>query len=821
MLLANKISSIVNASKEQLSQSNEVIKHLCTDSRSVFSAKGTLFIALKSGRNDGHKYIKTVYERGIRNFLVTDTSSLNGFEDANIWQVDNTLLALQTIAQHARNQVNLPIIGITGSNGKTIVKEWLYHGLRNTYNICRSPKSYNSQIGVPLSVWQLKKEHELGVFEAGISQPNEMDALASIIQPTIGVFTHIGDAHQENFSDKSQKIKEKLKLFKTANSVIYPKDETDLDQIIQTTYPEKQLLSWSLKDKNAWLYCCVTKTESAKTIIEITLNNRTNQLVIPFVNKASVYNALTSIAVWCYLKLDWQTIQSKLNSLPKLGMRLEMLNGVNNSTIINDAYSLDIDSLRIALDFQNSHHTNERKWVVLSDFPYQLTPSDFELVANLLQSAAVDQLFVVGNSFAHNKSLFESFNLKNLESTQQLAQHLKQNPPSHTSVLVKGARIFKFEELIQVLEPFKHQTRLEINLSAIQHNLSVYKEILAPNTKVMAMVKAFSYGSGSHEIAQWLQANQVDYLAVAFTNEAIALREHGIQLPIMTMNAEPDSFQQMIDHSVEPEIFNINILEQFIEALNQQGVQEAYPIHIKLETGMNRLGFTSNELDKLIQLISSKPLLKVVSIFSHLSSSDMAEEDDYSKQQLEIFKQNATYLENGLGYSTIKHIANSAGIARFPEAHFDMVRLGIGLYGYSSEPSVQQKLEVVAQLKTTITHIKEVPANSSVGYSRAYKTDQPKRIATLPIGYADGLRRGLNTVNAYASVNNNKAFYVGNICMDMCMIDVSDIPCEIGDDVIIFGENPNLSQISTWYRTIPYEVATAISQRVKRLYIKN
>jgi alanine racemase len=820
---ASSIANIIKSTNQYLGLPKSSIVHVCIDSRSIFDPIDTVYFALIGPRNNGHQYIDDLYKMGVKHYIVEDDFHVKKYTDINYWKVENTTYAFQLMAKHIRNQVNIPIIGITGSNGKTIVKEWLFHGLRDSEHICRSPKSYNSQVGVPFSVWNLNKQNTLGIFEAGISKPDEMEKLAKIIKPTIGVFTHLGTAHQNNFKSLEEKANEKIKLFEHAEVIFYPADQTMLDNCFKKVFENNtQLLkAWSSIDKNAWMYVEEKFTNDACNC-SITIEGQHHHVVIPFTQSASLNNTYACIATWHHLGLSWDVIQQKLNSLPSLGMRLELRKGANNCTIINDAYSLDLDSLQIALDLQHHHNEHNNKWVILSSLPNVIDEKQtYTQVANLLKVANINKLIVVGPEYKRNETLFSQMNVTYLDKVTALNDFLKSNKPNNATVLVKGARTFGFEKIVNQLEEFEHQTRLEINLNAIQHNLNMYRSLLKPNTKIMVMVKAFSYGSGAYEIAQWMEFNQVDYLAVAFTNEGVALRKNGIRTPILVLNAEPNSFAQMIEHRLEPEIYNQKSLTAFSEAVCQAAEVEAYPIHLKIETGMNRLGFTAHEIQDVIITIKENSTLKVASVFSHLAGSDEARHDDFTNQQISSFKTLANNIETELVYPIIKHIANSAAISRFPNAHLDMVRLGIGLYGFSGDKQLNDKLEVVAQLKTTITQIKQLNAGETIGYGRNFSVLKPSKIAVIPIGYADGLRRGINLVNGFVMINEKRANYVGNICMDMCMIDVTEINCQEGDEVIIFGHEPFLQDIATWYNTIPYEIISNISQRVKRIYFKD
>lgn len=823
MIRASSITNIVKATDQYVALPTSNIAHVSIDSRSIFDPIDTIYFAIIGPRNNGHRYIDDLYLMGLRHFIVQEVSQVKQYKDINYWKVENTLDAFQLMAKHIRNQVNIPIIGITGSNGKTIVKEWLFHGLKDNEQICRSPKSYNSQVGVPFSVWNLNQQNTLGIFEAGVSQTGEMEKLAQIIRPTIGIFTHLGSAHQNNFKSLKEKANEKIKLFEHAEVIFYPADQTMVDSCLKKAFENNtQLLKgWSSKDKNAWMYV-EEKFANDACHCSVTIENQHHHVVIPFTQSASLNNAYACIITWHHLGLSWDVIQQKLNSLPSLGMRLELRKGANNCTIINDAYSLDLDSLQIALDLQHHHNEHKNKWVILSTLPHILDEKQaYAQVASLLSVASVNQLILVGIEYQKNKELFAHLKAVFVNDIIELKDYLKNNQPSNATVLVKGARTFGFEKIVNQLEEFEHQTRLEINLNAIQHNLNMYRSLLKPNTKIMVMVKAFSYGSGAYEIAQWMEFNQVDYLAVAFTNEGVALRKNGIRTPILVLNAEPNSFAQMIEHRLEPEIYNQKSLTAFSEAVCQAAEVEAYPIHLKIETGMNRLGFTAHEIQDVITTIKENSTLKVASVFSHLAGSDEAMHDDFTNQQISSFSTIASNIESELDYPIIKHVANSAAISRFPNAHFDMARLGIGLYGHSGDKQLNDKLEVVAQLKTTITQIKQLNAGETIGYGRNFSVLKPSKIAVIPIGYADGLRRGINLVNGFVMISEKRANYVGNICMDMCMIDVSGINCQEGDEVIIFGHTPSLQDIATWYNTIPYEIISNISQRVKRIYFKD
>ncbi len=826
MYSIQQIAHIINAQAFFYNE-NENIEHLLIDSRSVVLPQSSIFFALPSTRRNAHQFIPELIERGVHNFVVSEKSVNALLEKANFLVVPDTLLAFQKLASHHRKQFNIPVIGITGSNGKTIVKEWLYQLLHEQFNIVRSPKSYNSQIGVPLSVWNINAEHELGIFEAGISMPNEMEKLQHIIQPTIGILTHIGEAHSELFSSPQQKLAEKCTLFKNVEVIIYGKDEKNYVNVhayIKHTFPKNiHLFCWSRRDANADVYVLKEKKKNTSTAIEIQYKKEKFIIDIPFRDKASIDNAITCISVLLYLKQDISNIISNVKNLQPIEMRLELKKGINNCSIINDSYSSDLSSLRIALDFLQQQHQHTYKTIILSDFLESGIKADmlYETIAKELQQHSIHKIIGIGSTIRQHADSFIKDHKLNAQFFESIHDFLSYYPFSYfkdETILLKGARAFAFEQIEERLIKQIHQTELEINLSAVVHNLKAYQQYLQPGVKTMAMVKAFSYGSGSGEIANVLQFHKVDYLAVAYVDEGIELRKAGIRVPIVVLNADESSFEAIVQYNLEPEIYSFHILTRLNEYLDRQGLQQ-YPVHIKLDTGMHRLGFLPNEINELNTKLQSYKTMIVQSVFSHLAASEDSKEEEYTLHQYELFTQACGMIEKAIGYSFIKHIANSAAVFRFPQLQCDMVRLGIGLYGVDSSHQHQLQLQNVSTLKSTIAQIKQLPAGATVGYNRKGKLFRDSIIAVVRIGYADGLSRKLSNGVGKMYVNGKLAPIIGNVCMDMTMIDITDVSnVHEGDEVIIFGKEITVQQTAEWCNSIPYEILTSVSQRVRRVY---
>jgi len=818
----SEITRIVKGELIQESNPNMVITELVIDSRRLISPEGSLFFALTSKRNDGHKYIEELYEKGVRNFIVeNEPVNLLLLYNANIIKVKNTLFALQALAAAHRKQFKIPVIGITGSNGKTIVKEWLYQLLNESKNIVRSPKSFNSQIGVPLSVWQMREDHELAIFEAGISEPDEMDHLQPIILPTIGIFTNIGHAHDENFINRIQKAGEKFKLFTKVKTLVYCIDQKELQEGIIKTGLLKNIetFTWSRKT-TADLQITSVQSDGHSTQLNGIYKGAELSIGIPFTDEASIENAIQCWSAMLLMGYNNMLISKRMRTLQPLAMRLEMKAGINNCTLINDSYSNDIDSLSIALDFLNQQKQHRKKTVILSDI-LQSGRSEYHLyneVNELLVQKQIGRLIGIGKGISRQASLFkiekEFFN-----TTEEFLDSYSISSFANESILLKGARVFGFEHITESLQQKTHETVLEIDLNALVHNLNYYRSKLDPGMKVMAMVKAFSYGSGSYEIANVLQFHQVDYLTVAYADEGVELRKAGIKLPIMVMNPDEESFDAMLKYQLEPEIYSFRIMKMLEAALLRQS-PNSHPVgvHIKIDTGMHRLGFDPAEVDELINQLKGRPNIIVKSVFSHLAASDNPGNDDFTRHQISLFRMISERISFEFEYHILRHIANTAAITRFPEARFDMVRLGIGLYGIAPMPEEQEKLENVSTLRSVISQIKHVQAEDTVGYNRRFKAKNETTIAIVPIGYADGLSRALSNGIGHLKVRGKFAPIVGSICMDMTMIDITGINAHEGDEVIIFGKDLPIIRLADEMGSIPYEILSGISQRVKRIY---
>jgi alanine racemase len=796
------------------------INHLITDSRSFISPADSVFFALKGERHDGHKYVKELYiKKGLKNFIVDHfDNSWDDLKDARFIVVNETLQALQALASHCRAGFSNPVIGVTGSNGKTIVKEWLFQLLHADKHVIRSPKSYNSQVGVPLSVVNLEANADLAIFEAGISKPGEMIKLEQIIKPNIGIITNIGEPHQENFSSIYEKVHEKLQLFKNSDVVIYCRDYEPIHAQIKVLNAGKQkLLSWSFKEK-ADLQVIETVSNLGNTLILAKYQSQTIQIQIPFIDTASIENAIQCWLFMLYIGYSTNVIEQRMKMLATVAMRLELKKGISNCTIINDSYNSDIHSLAIALDFLNQQHQHTTKTLILSDILESglHETSLYSEVARLIESKKVNKLIGIGPALFRNGHLFNCTK-HFFHNTDDCIKQLAVLNFNNEAILLKGARSYEFERISVLLEQKVHRTVLDINLHSMVHNLNYFRSKLKPETKIMVMVKAFSYGSGSYEIANMLEYQKVDFLAVAFADEGVALRNAGISSAIVVMNPEEASFRIMVENNLQPEIYNFKVLNEFIGTLNQLQV-ENYPVHIKLDTGMHRLGFSPDEITELYSLIKSTNAIKVSSVFSHLAGSDEAEHDDFTRTQFERFSNMSESIIQSLHYPILRHILNSSGIERFPEAQFDMVRLGIGLYGISAVN--QDTLENVSTLKTTILQTKTVPQNETIGYGRKGKAITNTRIAVIPIGYADGYSRILGNGNGKVWINGSYAPIIGNICMDMCMVNITGIHANEGDEVELFGNHVTIIDIAKQMNTIPYEVLTSISGRVKRIYFQ-
>ena len=783
------------------------IDNVSIDSRSLQNNFGTLFFALSGANNDAHQYIEDLISKGVLNFVVNHIP--NDLESgANFLVVENTLKALQDFASFYRKSFHFPIIGITGSNGKTIVKEWLNFLLSPDYNIIRSPKSYNSQIGVPLSVISINEKHNLGIFEAGISTTNEMENLEKIIQPTIGILTNIGSAHDEGFSNLEEKITEKLYLFENSEILIYQKNNL-VDSLVN---PKIKTFCWSFSDEKANVFI-TQKSISEKTQLHIKFEAISFDVIIPFQDKASVENAINCLMTLLHLGYLPEVIRERIQLLYSVEMRLKVKNGNNNTAIIDDSYSSDYQSLKIALDFLEQQKQYKKKTIILSDIIQSGLPTDelYTKVSELVTSNKIDRIIGIGEEISTYSESFK--NIITYKNTSDFISDFKNLTFENETILIKGARIFHFEAITSLLEEKTHETVLEINLNAISHNLNFFKSKLKPETKLMVMVKAFGYGSGGFEIAKLLEYHKVDYLGVAFADEGISLKNAGITLPIMVLNPENTSFPAIIEHNLEPEIYSIKGLRAFLKIAEQKNLQH-FPDHLKLETGMHRLGFMPDEVDKLIKELNADAILQVKSAFSHLASAGNKEDNMFTQQQIDLLDQCTKRLEEGLGYSFLRHIAATSGIELWPQAYFDMVRLGIGLYGIDVERH-DLPLREVSSLKTNVTQIKYLAAGETVGYNRHGVLLRDSKIATIKIGYADGYDRRVGNGVGKMMVNGCLVPTIGDICMDMCMLDVTEIEVAEEDDVIVY---PDIKLAAQSIGTIPYELLTSISQRVKRVY---
>ncbi|WP_018479972.1 bifunctional UDP-N-acetylmuramoyl-tripeptide:D-alanyl-D-alanine ligase/alanine racemase [Pontibacter roseus] len=813
MLTFQQLLPITGGSLVQQAQDMPVT-HLLTDSRKLSQPAGTLFLAIRGRHNDGHQYLKQLYRQGVRQFVVEAAQGLEKLlQEANILQVHSSLEALQAVAAWHRSQFHVPVLGITGSNGKTIVKEWLAQLLSPDEMVVKSPRSYNSQIGVPLSVWQLAPHHTWGILEAGISQTGEMQKLQRIIHPTLGLITNLGSAHDEGFASRQEKVNEKLQLFKQVELLFYCSDQELVHEAVQTK--EIKTFTWSRK-RPADVSITSSKISGHHTIVSYTYREERHSLAIPFTDEASVENALHCLAVLLYRRLSLTDIQDRLDRLQPVAMRLEMKEAINGCYLIDDTYNNDLAGLSIALDLLASQPGQGRRTLILSDLLESGMAEDklYAEVASLAKGHNVERLIGIGPTIQAHAASF-SGECAFFPTTSDFLKHFKSEQFRNELVLVKGARVFGFEKIVQAFQQKVHGTVLEVNLDALVHNLNYYRSKLAPGTKLMVMVKAFAYGSGSFEVANLLQFHRADYLAVAYVDEGVSLRERGITLPIMVMNPSPDSFTKLHQYNLEPEIYSLEQLQEFLSTAQPEA---AHRIHLKLDTGMHRLGFTDEDLTSLFRLLKEHPQVRVVSAFSHLAGADEALHNDFSQQQIATFRRLAAEVEAQLGYPVLKHILNSAGIVRFPDHQLDMVRLGIGLYGVEATGSEQEALQPVSTLKTTISQIKSIRKGETVGYSRKGIADTDKTIATIAIGYADGYDRRFSNGVGEVIVNEQRAPIIGNVCMDMCMVDITGIAAKAGDEVVVFGPQLTLVELASRIGTIPYELLTNVSTRVKRVF---
>lgn len=803
-----------------------LIRHLIIDSRHISEPNDSLFIAIVGDTHNGHRFAQEAYEKGIRSFLLSeDVAFLKDKEDCNILMVDDSLLSFQRLAAAHRGKFSLSVLAISGSNGKTIVKEWLSQLLSADFNIVRSPGSYNSQVGVPMSVLNIGSEHNLGIFEAGISRTEEMSHLEAVIQPEIGIFTNIGPAHDGNFINIGQKVAEKLNLFVNCKELIYCGDHYDIgEKLISSGLSQKiKLFSWGKGPDNKLIVKNTNNSDLFSTL-KLEFEGKISEIQIPFIDKASVDNAMHCVSFMLLKGYTFDKIKDRLPLLTPVKMRLEVKEGINNSAIINDSYNSDINSLSIALDFLEKNKRFRKKTLILSDILQSGKPDKVLAgeIAELLSKRDVSRLIGIGPILTKHKDLFESTE-SFYESTEAFIHDFDPGSFEDEVVLLKGARKFEFEKISRLLEAKVHNTVLEVDFNALTDNLNFFKSKLSNDTRIMPMVKAFAYGSGVYEIANHLQYHRVDYMAVAYTDEGVELRKAGISTPVMVMSPEEEHLYFLIRYKLEPEIYSFRILNKLVEVLSQweDSLEEPMPIHLKFDTGMHRLGFDEKDVDELTAFLKEhEDIIKVASVFSHFAASDEKEYDDYSRFQIKKYNSIIAKLESAIGDDFLKHISNSSAILRFPEAQFDMVRLGIGLYGID-ESAFDAPLTNVLTFKTRIIQIRDLDAGESVGYSRKAIEKKKRRIATLSVGYADGFHRNMGNGKWSMLLHGQKAPITGNVCMDMCMIDITNIPeAQVGDEVVIFGEGNSLHEYAKAMNTIAYEALTSVSERVKRIYIQ-
>ena len=819
-----KVTTLIGA--RRFGERDTQISFILSDSRSLCFPEETLFFALRSGRNDGHRYINELYARGVQNFVVATLPQdfAQRYPDANFLLVTDTLEALQRLAERHRDEFNVPIIGITGSNGKTMVKEWLNQLLSGDFMVTRSPRSYNSQVGVPLSVWLLDRHSELGIFEAGISKPGEMRALRNIIQPTIAVLTNIGDAHQENFDSREAKCMEKLQLFHDAQVVVYNGDDVLVKHCISEQHDlHVEQLFWSCADAAAPFYINKVEKSDSATLVTYRYAGETNSYRLPFIDETSISNSFACALVALKLGISPETLAQRMAQLEPIAMRLEVKEGQHGCTLINDSYNSDINALDIALDFMNRRpdHQGRRHTLILSDiFQSGLTPDAlYREVGTLCRQRGIEKFIGIGRELCAHALSIEVPEKHFFPTVEDFISSAAFSQLHDEVILLKGARSFNFEQITDLLVKRVHETTLEVNLNAVVKNLNYYRSFLHASTKLVCMIKADAYGAGSVEIAKTLQEHRVDYLAVAVADEGVTLRRNGITSNIMIMNPEMTAFKTMFDYDLEPEVYSFRLLDALVKAAEKEGIT-GYPVHIKLDTGMHRLGFNPREdMNELIARLKRQNAIIPRSVFSHFVGSDSDDFDHFSDEQYQLFLLGSEQLQAAFDHKILRHMDNSAGIEHFPERQMDMCRLGLGLYGIN--PRSNKTLNNVSTLQTTILQLHRVPQGESIGYSRKTFLTRDSIIGAIPIGYADGLDRRLSNRKGYCLVNGKRADYVGNICMDVAMIDVTDIACQEGDRVEVFGDHLPVTALSDIMGTIPYEVLTGISNRVKRVYFQD
>ncbi len=813
-------SSLKKLSEGSILQISEdhIIQDIFLDSRNSLSHRNSLFFAISGARHDGHQYIDTLYQEGVRNFVIEKEINLQNIPKANVFLAKSSISTLQALAGVKRQNFSGKVIAITGSNGKTITKEWLGQLMDSFFSVYRSPRSYNSQIGVPLSLWPISDHHDYAIIEAGISKKGEMEKLQQIIQPDIGVFTNLGTAHDEGFNNLEEKAIQKAQLFKASSTIIYCKDYPEIAHALHNLpdITEKNLIGWSFED-NTGSYFAETEDRKEGTAIRVSFQEKFLIFDVPFHDFASIENIIHCIYLLLSENIPPKLIQNELHELKPIAMRLEVKQAINQTYLVDDSYNNDLVGLDTAIQFFRQQKQFKNRIIILSDMLESGRDDKllYQEVAEKIHRESLDLFIGVGKSILKQKEFFPEKSLF-FGTTEELILYLRDNPIKESVALIKGARSFEFEKIVKELELKIHGTVLEVNLNAITHNLNFYRAKLKSRVKTMAMVKAFAYGSGSHEIANWLQYQNVNYLAVAYTDEGVTLRQHGINIPVMVMNPTALSFELLAQYNLEPELYSEQLFSDYASFIRGRGVQAK--VHIKLDTGMHRLGFEQHEMSLLFELLRKNPQLKIASIFSHLAGSDEAMHNGFSAKQAFAFKKMSEEIIDVLNYKPILHLLNSPGISRFPDFQFDMVRIGVGLYGYDATQLHQDSLQPASILKTVISQIKHLKQGETIGYSRKGVAEKNIKIATIAIGYADGFNRKFSNGIGKVNINGQLAPVIGNVSMDMCMVDITDIDCKVGDEVIVFGENPTLSDLAKAIDTIPYEILTNVSDRVKRVF---
>lgn len=817
------VCSIVGGIKSNEINNDLIITDLLFDSRLIVKPRTSLFFAFKTKRNDGHKYICELYKKDVRAFVIENECLIHELSqqcpEATFISTENSLTALQKLTSFHRRQFDIPVIGITGSNGKTIVKEWLYQILSEDFSVTRSPKSYNSQIGVPLSAWQITDNHNIAILEAGISRQNEMSRLREIINPTIGIFTNIGQAHGKNFKDISQKVEEKAKLFQDVDILIYCEDHDKIEEHVKTL--NVKTLTWSKKDTTADILITSIDKNDSFSIIKAICQEKEMEIEIPFSDDASIENAIHCWVTALYLNVNQETIKKRMKLLSPIAMRLELKAGINNCTIIDDSYNSDYNALAIALNFMNQQQYKKKRVVILSDILQSKQSEEklYQNIAQLIDSKGITYFIGIGKNISRQRDKFNADSVF-YESTDDFIRTHPIDEFHNQLILIKGAREYGFEKISKLLQEKAHETVLEIDIDNLVRNFNYFRSKLDEETKIMVMVKAFAYGSGIFEISNILEFHRADYLTVAYADEGIELRQKGISLPIMVMTPELNTFENIIINDLEPVIYSFRSLSLLEDAIRKTEVsrRKKIGIHIKIDSGMHRLGFLDADIEELIARIKSNDSLVVKSVFSHLAGSDSSEYNDFSMKQIHLFDEMSERIISAFSYKILRHILNSAGISRFTDYQYDMVRLGIGVYGIAPCEEDRGKLHTVVSLKTTIVQIKEYQAGETIGYGRKGVIDRTSRIGVIPMGYADGLKRQLGNGRASFFVNDKTAPIIGNVCMDMCMIDLTGIDCKEGDIAVLFDEKHPIEDVAAACDTIAYEILTSISQRVKRVY---